>query len=223
MTPKAKKTGVLLVIIVAPVLFFFAMKWFGWVETAVSLPYYIPKDIEERREGDSIFYDTTYHQVPPFSFYNENGETITQGAVEGKIRVVDFIFTRCQVECPLMTSQLLRVNEIFQNDSNIAFLSHTVDPQHDSPAVLKTYKESFGITNEQWYFLTGSKDEIYEQALKGYYLAAGEEDTEVGFLHSDKIVLVDKEGFIRGFYSGTDPEDIDRLKTEISVLKMTYD
>lgn len=215
-----KKTGILIGILVIPVFLFFIIKWAGIVQPDVNLPYFIPIDETENVDGEI---DTVYHQVPDFSFIDSKNRVVTLDELDDQIYVANFIFTRCAVNCPLMTSQLLRVYSVFEDNPHVRFLSHTVDPENDSPETLKLYKEGYQIKGDQWLFLTGEKKEIYNQAIKGYYLAAGEENSDVGFFHTDKIALVDKQRHIRGFYSGTDSEDIERLITEIGVLLKAHE
>lgn len=163
------------------------------------------------------------HRIPDFSFVNQEGDTITQKDYEGKIYVADFFFATCPDICIIMTSELLRVQEKFKDNPDIKILAHTVNPEDDTPEVLKEYSKSYGADLSMWDFVTGDKDAIYEQARCGYFVVAKpEEKSEDDFIHSDKLILVDKDKRIRGFYSGTDREDVDRLITEISLLLLEY-
>ncbi len=106
-------------------------------------------------------------------------------------------------------------------------LSHTVDPEHDRPEQLKAYARKYDAIPGKWYFLTGSKSQIYNLAMHGYYLPTVDAGLKEGnpnetFIHSEKLVLVDKEGIVRGFYDGTNKEDVDRLVLEIRVLLDIY-
>ncbi|MDW7691274.1 SCO family protein [Flammeovirgaceae bacterium SG7u.111] len=163
------------------------------------------------------------HRIPSFSLLNQGGEKVTEKDLEGKVYVADFFFSRCPNICIEMTSQLLRVQEAFENEQDLMIVSHSVDPEHDQPAVLAEYAKEKGIDSNKWQLLTGDKPAIYELARCGYFITAKPSQTlENDFIHSDHLVLVDKEKRIRGYYSGTDREEVDRLITEIHVLLHEY-
>lgn len=160
--------------------------------------------------------DTIFHTIPSFSLINQNGETINQSVVDGKVYVVDYFFTTCQSICPIMSKQLDRV---YKEQKDIMILSHTVDPETDKPAALKEYAGKFNADPKRWIFLTGDKPKLYELARTGYLLDAqegngGEED----FIHTQNFALIDKKGRIRGYYDGTDSSSVDQLITDIGFL-----
>lgn len=171
--------------------------------------------------------DTVFNRIPPFSLIDQDGKTVDQSIVKGKIYVASFFFTRCGTVCPRISSQLTRVQDIFRKNPDLVFLSHSVDPEHDRPAQLKAYATKYEAIPGKWYFLTGDKAAIYKLAMRGYYLPAVDAGVKDGtpdetFIHSEKLVLVDKQGIVRGFYDGTDKEDVDRLVLEIRVLLDIY-
>ena len=177
-------------------------------------------------DGEEII-DTIYNHIPPFSLIDQDGKVINQSVVKNKIYVASFFFTRCGTVCPRISSQLSRVQDIFRANPAIILLSHSVDPEHDRPAQLKAYAHKYEAIAGKWYFLTGSKAEIYDLAMHGYYLPTVDAGVKEGkpdetFIHSEKLVLVDKEGIVRGFYDGTKKEDVDRLVLEIRVLLDIY-
>jgi protein SCO1/2 len=181
-----------------------------------KLPYYGPRQISAN--GDSI-----YHQIPPFSFFNQDGNVISDETVKGKIHVADFFFTSCPTICPKMTSQLKRLQAELK-DVDIIILSFTVDPRRDSIARLKQYAEKNAINTTNWHLLTGNKEEIYDLGRNGYYLNAMEDDKAAGgFLHSEIFVLVDKELHIRGLYEGTSTESVNKLINDIKKLHHEYE
>lgn len=161
------------------------------------------------------------HTIPPFSFTDQDGKTITQKEVEGKIYVADFFFTKCTGICPKMTTNMSKVATAFINDNNVMLLSHSVTPEKDSITVLKKYAEAKKITNSNWHLLTGDKHSIYTTARKGYFadesLGFNKDTSE--FLHTENFVLVDKHGRIRGVYNGTIELEVDRLIKHIALLK----
>lgn len=164
--------------------------------------------------------DTIYHTVQNFSFINQHHDTITEKTVNDKIYVADFFFATCQSICPKMSSQLVYVQEAFKKDKDILILSHTVNPAHDSIAILNGYAQSYGALKNKWHFLTGNKKMIYDMARYSYLINALEEDgSEEGFLHSELFILVDKHKRIRGMYDGTDSLAVVKLISDIHLLK----
>jgi protein SCO1/2 len=126
-----------------------------------------------------------------------------------------------------MTSQLQRVQEAFINNPEVVIMSYTVDPKNDTVEALQNYAEQYGAIKGKWYLMTGEKENIYRLAKKGYYVTAKEDNVQSAnledkFVHTDKFVLVDKKGHIRGFYNGTDPKEVEKLILEIKVLLNEY-
>lgn len=158
--------------------------------------------------------------IPDFRLVNQYGDTISQQDLEGKVYVADFFFATCPTICPKMTRQLLRVHEVYREQPDVVLLSHTIDPEHDSVAVLREYAERHGVARGSgWHFLTGSQDRIYELAEDYYMVAASEDSTAPGgYAHSGAFILIDRQDRIRGYYNGTDPEDVDRLIADIRKL-----
>lgn len=185
------------------------------------LPYFGPKEtVVVERDGRQVV-DTIYAKVPPFSFIDRNGRVFTDKLVEGKILVVDFFFTRCTTICPRMSVQMqqlqLKLNDAAYED--VVFLSHTVDPEYDTPEVLDAYARRLQADTTRWKFLTGNKADIYLQGAEGYYLAAREDVLAPdGFLHSEKFVLVDKDRHIRGYYDGTTAEGMNAIAADLKML-----
>jgi protein SCO1/2 len=163
--------------------------------------------------------DTIYHTIDPFRFVNQFGDTVTEKTTEGKIYVADFFFATCQSICPIMSSQLIRVQEANKNN-DVLILSHTVNPMHDTIEVLAEYGNKYGAIRNKWHLLTGSKKEIYELAKNSYLVNALEDDGSVeGFLHSETFLLVDKKKRIRGIYDGTDSVAVGKLISDIKILQ----
>lgn len=192
-------------------------------EHFISLPYYGPREaVEVERDGEKVI-DTVYHTVPGFSFINHDGRTITEKWLEGKIYVTDYFFATCQSICPKMTSNMVRVQQRFKDVPGLIFLSHTVDPEHDTAEVLLNYAMQVHADTSNWYFVTGDKKALYDQARYGYFITAMEGDGgPEDFIHSEKLVLVDRERHIRGFYDGTTVASVDSLIDDIRVLMADY-
>jgi len=162
--------------------------------------------------------DTVYPKIPGFTFTDQEGDTITAKTFDNKVYVADFFFTTCPTICPVMKSQLLRVYEAFAKDDRVLILSHSIDPEHDSVAVLKDYAERLQVSADKWHFVTGEKDSIY--SIAEHYMVSADEDPTApgGYIHSGAFVLIDAQKHIRGYYDGTKPEDVDQLIRDIPVL-----
>ena len=232
--PVIRKAGILFATLLVPALLYLFLRY--GTKNHYVLPRYLPKIDSARGEplmgkvrlaDGSELMDTIYNHIPPFQLIDQDGNTVNQSIVKNKIYVADFFFTRCGTICPRISSQLTRVQDIFRNNPAIVFLSHTVDPEHDRPAQLKAYARKYDAIEGKWYFLTGSKTDIYNLAMHGYFLPTVDAGVKEGkpdetFIHSEKLVLVDKEGIVRGFYDGTNKADVDKLVLEIRVLLDIY-
>ena len=181
----------------------------------INKPDFTPEWIEKNDPAYS-----SIHRIPAFSFTNQNGETITEKTVDGKIYVTDFIFTRCGSICPKMTNNMGLLQATFKKNDNVLFLSHSVTPDMDSVPVLKKYAEEKGIISGKWHFLTGKETEIYDLAKKQYFAGdtIGYYQTGNEFLHTENFILVDKLRRIRGVYNGTLPLEMERLADDINTL-----
>ena len=164
--------------------------------------------------------DTVYHSIGNFSFKNQYGETISNTTCKNKIVVANFFFASCQSICPEMSTNLKDVQSAFEKDDSLLILSHSVNPMHDSVEVLYNYAELYSAKKNKWHFLTGNKDSIYALAKNSYLVNAIEDDgSPGGFLHSELFLLVDTKGRIRGMYDGTSNSDVQKLISDVRVLK----
>jgi len=163
--------------------------------------------------------DSTQHYIPEFTFTNQDGEAVGRTEMEGKITIVDFFFTSCPSICPIMSKEMERVNDMFRDEPAVQIMSISIDPTYDTPEVLKEYADKHGAIPGKWHFLTGPPEETYQLAKCGFVLPTvdgmGNPDD---FVHSDKFALIDEQGRIRGYYSGTNREDVDLLILETKVL-----
>lgn len=174
----------------------------------------------EKKLGGKDQKDTIYHSIQPFSFINQYHEIVNEKTIENKIYVADFFFATCQSICPQMSSQLMNVQKAFENDDSLLILSHTVNPLHDTVDVLYGYSQSYNAIKNKWHFLTGNKKEIYDMARYSYLVNALQDDgTPEGFLHSELLILIDKQKRIRGMYDGTDSVAVVKLISDIKLLK----
>lgn len=164
--------------------------------------------------------DTVYHSIAPFSFVDQDSVTITNDTFRDKIYVADFFFTTCRTICPIMKTQMLRVYEATREMPDVLIVSHTIDPDYDTVALLHDFADRLGVESNRWHFVTGVKDSIYKIAQTSYFATAMEDKTEPdGFIHSGAFLLIDKKQRIRGKYDGTKEEDVNRLIVDIKRLR----
>jgi protein SCO1 len=167
--------------------------------------------------------DTLYHTIAPFRFVNQDSAVVTNETVAGKIYIADFFFTSCRTICPIMKTQLLRAYDSLKDDPEVLILSHTIDPEYDTVALLRDFAQRLGVESSKWNFLTGAKDSIYKIAQTSYFATAMEDSNEPdGFIHSGAFLLIDKQQRIRGKYDGTVAEDVNKLLADIRKLKREY-
>lgn len=184
-----------------------------------TLPIYNPSDVNPELVDSTIQYKSKYHTIADFSFVNQNGDTITQKNYEGKIYVADFFFTTCGSICPKMSTNLSEVQKAVLNNPKVMLLSHTVFPEVDSVSVLKAYAVKYGVVDSKWNLVTGDKKEIYKMARKSYLaVKLGRPDQLYDMVHTENFVLVDQKRRVRGFYDGTNKEEIKRLLEDIDFL-----
>ena len=171
----------------------------------------------------------TIGKVPQFQFTDQHGNTISNSDYKGKVYVVEFFFTTCPSICPIMTENMIKIQNEFLGNPKVAMASFSIDPSHDTPEVLKEYAKTKGITKPQWHLLTGNKEEIFKLANEGFNLYVGDApEVEGGFEHSGFFALIDQEGYIRSrkdangnpmiYYDGLDDKQIQLLKEDIKNL-----
>lgn len=184
------------------------------------LPIYQPTMVNEELVDSSIQNQRKYHTIADFKLINQNGDTITQETYKNKIYVADFFFTTCATICPIMTANMVDVQEAIKNDKDIMLLSHSVTPEIDTVAQLKRYALQKGVIDSKWNLVTGDKKQIYELARKSYLAVKTTGDGgPFDMIHTENFMLIDKKRQIRGFYDGTKKEEIERLLQDIEQLK----
>jgi protein SCO1/2 len=187
------------------------------------LPVFNPVDVNPRLVDQSLLHINSNHKIGDFSLINQNGKVITQEDYKDKIYVSDFFFTTCQTICPIMTYNMAKIQKEFSEDDSVMLLSHSVTPEIDSVAVLRDYADRKGVVDAKWNVTTGDKKHIYELARKSYFAVVDEGDGGVqDFIHTENFILVDKKLQIRGYYDGTQDEEMDRLITDIKTLQKEY-
>jgi protein SCO1/2 len=163
--------------------------------------------------------DTIWPTVPAFRVRDQDSTLVRPATFAGQVYIADFFFTTCPTICPGMQRQLLRVYANYKGDKRLAFLSYTIDPDHDSVAVLRSYARRLGVpTAQQWHFATAPRDTIFTLARQ--YLVSAQRDPSApgGAVHSGSFVLVDAQRHIRGIYDGTNPQETERLLRELPLL-----
>ena len=186
------------------------------------LPIYQPAEVNEKLVDSSIIHVAKYHKISDFKLTNQNGKEITQANYKDKIYVADFFFTTCQDICPVMTKNMYQLQEELKNDNEVLLLSHTVIPEVDTVEQLKEYAIENNVDDSKWNLVTGDKKQIYELARKSYLAVEDSNFNEFDMIHTENFMLIDKEKQIRGFYDGTNSEEINRLLKDIEILKQSY-
>ena len=204
---------ILKIILICSIVFYF-----GCTEkkSSVLLPIYGEKKI--------IAGDTIYHQIANFNLTNQIGQVVNQNTTKNKIYIANFFFATCQSICPMMSNQLQEVQKAFLADDSVLILSHSVNPLHDTVAVLSNYADTYGVKTNKWHLLTGNKKQIYDLAKTSYLVNAFEDDgSPEGFLHSELFLLIDEKSRIRGMYDGTNTAEVKKLIEDVKLLKQeTY-
>lgn len=207
---------VLVCILLLPILIFMFLRGFGTNE--YELPIFFEKGVDNPFQECPIT-DTTQHYIPDFAFTNQEGNTVGKAQMEGKITIVDFFFTSCPSICPDMSREMERVNDMFRDEPQVQIFSISIDPEYDTPAILKEYADRHYAQAGKWDFLTGDKLETYRLAHCGFVIPTLDGNgVPDDFVHSDKFIMVDELGRIRGYYSGTNREDVDLLMLEAKIL-----
>ena len=212
---------------------------------------FVPRILDRLKEGSVVEHDRINQdpdneplsyillngekrKVPPFALLDQDSMLVTDRDYLGKVYVAEFFFTTCPTICPIMNKNLVQLQEEFREFEDFGVASFTINPQYDTPRVLKEYAETYGITDLDWHLLTGDAEQIYDLANAGFNIFAQElPDVPGGFEHSGLFALIDREGYIRSrkdpygnpiiYYRGTIPEDEvtnEQGETEqISILK----
>lgn len=219
MSDRNKWSGIitLLIVVIVPLIFFFI--FFNKKHPATVdnvLPVYGPRRL-------SVGGDTIFHKIPDFKFIAHTGDTVDQNVTKNMVYITDFFFTECPGICVTMTENLKKIQDEFLDAKDLMILSHTVDPETDSVPKLFKHAQHHEINSKKWLLLTGDKKELYDMARFGYFVTAtigdgGPDD----FIHSEKLILVDKEGRIRGYYDGTDEKDVEKLIKDTKSLLVSY-
>ena len=222
----------LVVALLIPILCYLVLKYKS--DRAVDMPRkylldtVVTKIVKGKETDDSIWHITKNIQL-----INQLGDSVHLFDKQGKIMVVDFIFTSCGSICPRLTNNMVKLQQSFLRggdvrnkiDTNIVqFISFTVDPERDSVATLKNYADKFKVSHDNWWFLTGSKDSIYKFAFEELKVDKFSiEPISPDFVHTSRFVLIDKDQYVRGYYNGLDSTSISKLARDIGMLMLEKD
>jgi protein SCO1/2 len=190
-----------------------------------KLPYVGNFDVEYRTENGREIADTIYPKIPDFEYLNQDSVLITSKSMKGKVWIADFFFTSCPTICPKMTEQMKRLSIMTKDlEKYMQFMSFSINPKTDQPSVLRRYIKSHGISASNWYFFTGDEEQTHELGVKYFNVFANKDiESEGGYAHSPAFVLIDKKGYVRGVYVGTQTEQVNLLEKDIrKLLKYEY-
>ncbi len=187
------------------------------------LPVINPIDLQQEMVDPEMLRIGKGHRVGAFRFENQDGIWITHADMKGKISVVEYFFTTCKSICPIMNTQMKRIQKKFANQTDVRIFSFTVDPDTDTVAQMKRYASAHQAKIGQWHFLTGKKADLYGLARRSFFVLKPAEAQNLGdagsdFIHTNNFVLVDRQLRIRGYYDGTNPEEVSLLQAHITQL-----
>ena len=193
------------------------------LQPKVILPIYSPNMVSQELVDEEIRFVKKYHKIADFSLINQNGENISEKNYQNKIYIADFFFTTCPSICPIMTDNMVYLQKKLLKNKNILLVSFSVTPEVDNVEVLKNYALEKGVLDSKWNLLTGNKKMIYELARKSYLVAKNDGDGgKYDMIHTENFILIDKEKRIRGFYDGTNNEEMNKLLSDIQILEESY-
>lgn len=211
----------LTIVIVLPVVFFLVFQPLRKVPRPRLPKKYYPLGVKEElnSKGEKVI-DSVYHTIPNLKLQTQIGDSLELDSLRGSIYVADFFFASCNGMCPKLSNSLSRVQSTFIKDDNFKIVSFTVDPTNDTIDALRQYSKLYSAIPGKWYFARSSKENIYQLARDGFFVTAKEDDGSgsEAFLHSEKLILVDQNGVIRGYYSGLDSNRVKQLMGDIVLL-----
>lgn len=187
------------------------------------LPVINPIDVQQEMVDPEMLRMGKGHRIGAFRFENQDGIWISDADMKGKVSVVEYFFTTCKSICPIMNSQMQRIQRKFANEKGVSIFSFTVDPDTDTVAQMKRYATSHKAKAGQWHFLTGKKADLYGLARRSFFVLKPAEAQNLGdagsdFIHTNNFVLVDQQLRIRGYYDGTNPKEVSLLQAHIAQL-----
>ena len=180
---------------------------YGLVALFILLTYFI----QESKQQNTL---PIIGKVPHFDLIDSQNRNISKSDLIEKVWVADFIFTTCDMACPVMTGNMNLIHQEFRANDAVRVVSISVYPEYDTPEVLTQYASQYGANINRWHFLTGPEESIKNIIKDGFKIG----DYEDIIFHSEKFALVDKKGNIRGYYNGMNTEEMDKLKKDVKSL-----
>ena len=202
-------------------------------DDAVIMPghYFADSVINKVVDGKTTS-DTIWHRLDNIALINQLGDTVSLDDINGSIIIADFFFTRCPSICPTLTKNMKELQDAMKmkdsrrriDSSYVRFISFSVDPERDTPEVLKRYADKYGVNHDTWWFLTGDKQKIYDYALNELKLGLQDGNgVDSNFIHTSKFVLIDKYRNVRGYYDGLDSTSMSKLAEDLTLLMLEKD
>jgi len=188
-----------------------------------QLPIIQPRDVKQEMVDPELLQNGIGHRIGKFEFTNQTGKKITLDDIKGSVFVAEYFFTTCGTICPKMTEQMTRVQAKFKGNNNVKILSFTVNPEYDNVDVMRAYADKYQAVDGQWHFLTGTKEALYKLARTSFFVLKPAEAANLGdagsdFIHTNNFVLVDQQLRIRGYYDGTNVDEVSTLMNDIDLL-----
>ena len=198
-------------------------------ERSIDMPHhYLPDSIVSRVQDGKMMDDTVWHTVANVTLQNQLGDTVSLYDIKNKVIVADFFFTSCAGICPTLTKNMVKLQRSFAkggdeyhriDTSVVQFVSFTIDPERDSVSRLKAYADRFGVNHDNWWFLTGNRSAIYNYVFEQLRVDKySSEPIDSNFVHTSRLVLIDKLHQVRGYYDGTDSASIGKLAEDVGLL-----
>ena len=189
------------------------------------LPYVGNFDIVYSMVNGKEVADTVYPKMIDFSYFNQDSLVVKSADMKGKIWIADFFFTSCPTICPKMTEQMKRLNGMTKDiNEHIQYISFSINPKYDTPEQLRKYIQVHKIKAKNWQFFTGNEARTHDLGINNFQIFAGQDASAAGgYAHTGAFALVDKEGYVRGVYLGTDPKEVNKLEIDLrKLLKYEY-
>jgi protein SCO1/2 len=177
-----------------------------------------PKTLPILGNKEEVDGKMVYHEIPDFSFVNQDSMEVTNKTFEGKAYISDHFFISCPTICPKLSKSMLRIHNKFKSEADLLLISHSIDTKYDTIPRLKKYATNMGVSSDKWHFVTGDKQEIMDIAESYFNVAMEDQDAPGGYNHSGRLILVDKNRRIRAFCDGTDSESVDKFMFDIESL-----
>ncbi|MBP6430464.1 MAG: SCO family protein [Ferruginibacter sp.] len=227
-----KKSAVfgLLLALVLPFSGYFFVKYFSKDAAPMPRKYFEPDSVVVSTKNGKTSTDTIWHKVKNTNFVNQFNLPINLDSAKGKILVVNTIFTRCGGICPKITQVMKKMQDTYaKTDSLLQFISISVDPNFDSAHQLRKFADKYNVNHDNWWFLTGNKDELYHFMLKELKASIADTTVTPEFVHTDMFFLIDKNRVVRGFYHSLNEDNttndvaMGKLARDISLLSLEKD